>query len=69
MTGLKQRILTASSSEEVQKLLNEGKTYEFASVKTRNSWANAARRKSAGEKYVPTKSEGPAKKRKVRRSR
>jgi deoxyribose-phosphate aldolase len=69
MLGLKQRILTATSEEEVKKLLVEGKTYEFASIKTRNSWANAARRKSAGEKYVPTKSETSTKKRKVRRSR
>lgn len=67
MQGLRQRILTASSNEEVQKLLNEGKTYEFASVRTRNSWASAARRKSAGEKYVPTKTEKP--KKKARRSR
>jgi deoxyribose-phosphate aldolase len=69
MLGLRQRILTATSEDEVKKLLSEGKTYEFASVKTRNSWASAARRKSAGEKYVPTKSESPAKKRKIRRAR
>lgn len=67
MTGLKQKILLASSRDEVEKLLAEGKTYEFASVKTRNSWTNAARRKSAGEKYVPTKAEKP--KKKARRSR
>lgn len=69
MTGLKQRILTATSEEEVTKLLNEGKTYEFASVKTRNSWTNAARRKKAGEKYVPTKTEKPKSKKKARRTR
>ncbi len=69
MMGLRQRILTATSEEEVKKLLNEGKTYEFATLKTRNSWTSAARRKSAGEKYAPTKSEVPAKKRKVRRAR
>ena len=67
MTGLRQKILLASSREEVEKLLAEGKTYEFASVKTRNSWSNAARRKAAGEKYVPTKAEKP--KKKARRSR
>lgn len=69
MIGLRQRILSASSNEEVQKLLNEGKTYEFASKKTRNAWANAARRKSAGEKYVPTKAEKPKSKKKARRTR
>jgi deoxyribose-phosphate aldolase len=67
MTGLRQRILLATSEEEVKKLVAEGKTYEFASVKTRNSWASAARRKSAGEKYVPIKTEKP--KKKARRSR
>lgn len=67
MTGLRQKIMLATSDEEVKKLLAEGKTYEFASVKTRNSWTNAARRKSAGEKYVPTKGEKP--KKKARRSR
>jgi hypothetical protein len=39
MQGLKQRILSAASVDEVQKLLEEGKKYEFASKKTRNSWA------------------------------
>ncbi len=68
MQGLKQRILSAASEDEVQKLLNEGKTYEFASVKTRNSWASAARRKKAGEKYVAKKVEKPTKKRKARRT-
>jgi deoxyribose-phosphate aldolase len=67
MTGLRQKILLATSEEEVKKLVAEGKTYEFASVKTRNSWGNAARRKSAGEKYIPTKAEKP--KKKARRSR
>lgn len=67
MTGLKQKILLATSEEEVKSMLAEGKTYEFASLKTRNSWANAARRKYAGEKYTPTKTEKP--KKKARRSR
>jgi hypothetical protein len=69
MQGLKQRILVAASEEEVQKLLNEGKTYEFASKKTRNSWASAARRKAAGEKYAPSKAEKPKSKKKARRTR
>lgn len=67
MTGLKQKILLATSEEEVKSLLAEGKTYEFASRKTRNSWVNASRRKSAGEKYVATKTEKP--KKKIRKSR
>jgi hypothetical protein len=67
MTGLKQKILLATSEEEVKSLLAQGKTYEFASRKTRNSWVNASRRKSAGEKYVATKTERP--KKKARRSR
>jgi deoxyribose-phosphate aldolase len=69
MQGLKQRILIATSEDEVQKLLNEGKTYEFASKKTRNSWVSAARRKAAGEKYVATKAEKPKSKKKARRTR
>jgi hypothetical protein len=69
MQGLKQRILVATSEDEVQKLLNEGKTYEFASKKTRNSWASAAHRKAAGEKYVPSKAEKPRSKKKARRTR
>lgn len=69
MQGLKQRILVATSEDEVQKLLNEGKTYEFASKKTRNSWASAARRKAAGEKYTPSKAEKPKSKKKARRTR
>ena len=69
MQGLKQRILVATSEDEVQKLLNEGKTYEFASKKTRNSWASAARRKAAGEKYAPSTAEKPKSKKKARRTR
>lgn len=69
MQGLKQRILTATSEDEVQKLLNEGKGYEFASKKTRNSWVSAARRKAAGEKYVASKAEKPKSKKKARRTR
>ena len=44
MQGLRQRILAATSEAEVIKLLEVGKTYEFASVSTRNSWKNAGRR-------------------------
>jgi len=69
MQGIRQRILLATSQEEVSKLLNEGKTYEFASKKTRNSWTSAARRKAAGEKYVVGVAEKPKPKKKARRSR
>jgi deoxyribose-phosphate aldolase len=68
MTGLRQRILSAASAEEVTKLMDEGNTYEFASVKTKNSWSHAAKRVGTGAKYTPTVTT-PAKKRKVRRSR
>lgn len=44
MQGLRQRILKAASQDEVNKLLEEGKTYEFASHSTRNAWKSAARR-------------------------
>jgi deoxyribose-phosphate aldolase len=68
MMGLKQKILSATSEKEVNKLVDEGKTYEFASVKTRNSWVNAAKRVATGAKYAPTTT-NPTKKRKVRKSR
>jgi len=42
--GLRQRILSVTSEAEVVKLMEDGKTYEFASRKTRNSWKSAARR-------------------------
>lgn len=44
MLGLRQRILKVTSKDEANKLLDEGKTYEFASIKTRNAWKSAARR-------------------------
>jgi len=67
MSGLRQKLLAATSEDEVIELLNKGKTYEFASTKTRNSWKSAARRtlkqapapiaetEAAGEEYVPEK--------------
>ncbi len=48
--GLRQRILAAASVEEIDNLLNEGKTYEFASTVTRNSWKSAGRRRTAALK-------------------
>lgn len=68
--GLRQKILSASSEEEVNKLLTEGKTYEFASTKTRNSWKSAAQRRLKGATYTPkAREEGASKKRKIRKSR
>ena len=70
MLGLKQRILSATSIDEVSKLLKDGTTYEFASVKTKNSWVNAAKRNAAGMKYIITAiTEKPAKKKKTRARR
>jgi deoxyribose-phosphate aldolase len=69
MTGLRQKILSATSEAEVSKLMEEGKTYEFASVKTRNSWKSAAARRLRGDVYAPKVVDAPAKKKKVRRSR
>ncbi len=64
--GLRQKILAATSEAEVLKLLAEGKTYEFASRKTSNSWKSAGRRalkqkapepvaKTEGEEFVSAK--------------
>ncbi len=68
--GLRQKILSAASEEEVNKLLAEGKTYEFASTKTRNAWKHAAERRLKGATYAPkVKEESATKKRKVRKSK
>ena len=69
MTGLRQKILSATSEAEVSNLMVEGKTYEFASVQTRNSWKNAANRVNSGQKYTATTTEGGTAKKKARRSR
>jgi hypothetical protein len=45
--GLKERIEQADSNEEIDKLLCEGVTFEFASTKTRRSWAIAANKRRA----------------------
>lgn len=72
MMGLRQKILSAASEEEVGKLLAEGKTYEFACRKTRNSWKTAAERRLKGAAYKPKvveEEEAPAKKRKYRKKK
>ena len=55
MQSLRQQILAAASVDAIAKLLEVGKTYEFASRKTRNGWKNLARRQTSrlkGEKPV-----------------
>lgn len=54
MQGLRQQILAATSEDEVTKLLEVGKGYEFASRKTRNSWKSAARRALNQKAPAPT---------------
>jgi len=36
------RISRAKTAKAIQRLLKEGKTYKYASQKTRNKWKNAA---------------------------
>ncbi len=43
-TSLKNRIKSAKSETEVSELLKEGKTYQFASVKTKNSWSHTGKK-------------------------
>lgn len=64
MQGLRQRILAAASETEVAKLVEEGKTYEFSSRQTRNSWKSAARRalKQAAPEPVEEVADEPVKK-------
>ena len=69
MAGLRQQILSATSESEVTKLMAQGTTYEFSSVKTRNSWKRAANRVNSGQKYTATTTEGGTAKKKARRSR
>ena len=42
--GLKEQIKNATSTEEIQSLLNIGKTFEWATSKTRLSWKHTANR-------------------------
>jgi hypothetical protein len=43
--GLRQRILNASTVSQIEALLEEGRTYEFAAEKTIRAWKNAAKRR------------------------
>ena len=42
--GLREQIKNATSTEEIQSLLNIGKTFEWATPKTRLSWKHTANR-------------------------
>lgn len=44
MIGLREQIRDATSNEEVQTLLNTGKTFEWATSRTRLSWKHTANR-------------------------
>ena len=57
MQGLRQKILAATSEDEVTKLLEVGKGFEFASRKTRNAWKSAARRALNQKAPVPVEVE------------
>ena len=48
--SLKSKIKSAKSDTAVSDLLKEGKTYIFASKKTRSAWVHASRRTLAGLK-------------------
>ena len=43
-TSLKSRIKSAKTEAEVADLLKEGKSYDFASVRTRNSWIHTSKK-------------------------
>lgn len=74
--SLKSRIKSATTEAEVLNLLKEGKSFEFASKRTRNSWLHASKRVIAsfkGTTYVaPVKEddfvEKKTKKQKVKKS-
>ena len=41
--GLREQIKTANSESEIKVLLDKGKSFEFASNVTKNSWKSTAR--------------------------
>lgn len=45
LIGLKQKLQKAASETEIVDLLNTGKTYEFASDRTKRSWKNSSKRR------------------------
>lgn len=42
--GLREQIKNATSNEEVQTLLSAGKTFEWATLRTRLSWKHTAKK-------------------------
>jgi hypothetical protein len=67
--GLRQKILTVKTEKEVEKLLAEGKTYQFASTKTRNAWKNAGRRVLGLPAIVLAPKETVARKKKAKKKK
>ena len=57
--GLRQRIASAKTADEVETLLTEGKTYKFAQVKTQRTWKRAASRVLANLKGEVYKAPAP----------
>lgn len=44
-TGLKERIRSAESAEEIEELMAEGGRYQSASIKTQKQWKKLAHRR------------------------
>lgn len=67
--GLREQIKNATSTEEIQSLLNTGKTFEWATPKTRLSWKHTANRTheklSSATKTTEVNSEDKKDKKKV----
>ena len=67
--GLREQIKNATSDEEIQSLLNIGKTFEWATPKTRLSWKHTANRTheklSSATKTAEVNSEDKKDKKKV----
>ena len=67
--GLREQIKNATSDEEIQSLLNIGKTFEWATPKTRLSWKHTANRTleklSSATKTAEVNSEDNKEKKKV----
>ena len=57
--GTRQKLLVATSEQEVNDLLNAGLKFEFASKKTVNGWKSAARRRLNTLKGTTTKAPTP----------
>ena len=58
--GLREQIRKANSDSEIKSLLEKGKSYEFASNITKNSWRSTARFRLA-ELTNPTPAQNPSK--------